>query len=86
MPAPTPAPAPSGHQMPRAQWAQKLVNPSGDRPGVHTCHLIIVGVVQILVIVVRGLAFLHLVPDGPLAWGCMAVIHRVICIAGGPNI
>lgn len=72
--------------MPRAQWAQKLVNPSGGRPGVHTSHLIIVGVVQILVIVVCGLAFLHLVPDGPLARGCMAVIHRVICVARGPNI
>lgn len=54
--------------------------------GCTTSHLIIVGVIQILVIIIRSLAFLHLVPDGPLAWGRMAVIHRIICIAGGPNV
>lgn len=42
-----------------------------------TSHLIIVGVIEVLVIVIRSLALLHLVPDSPLAGGRMAVIHGI---------
>lgn len=56
------------------------------RRGPSTTHLVIVGVIQILVVIVRSLAFLHLVPYGPLAWRCVAVIHGIIGIPGGPNV
>lgn len=55
-------------------------------PGEPTHHLIVVGVIQILVVVICSLAFLHLVPHGPLARRSMAVIHGVICIPGRPNV
>lgn len=71
--------------MPTAHWVRKLDSPLETGWGP-TSHLVIVGVVQIFIVVIRSLAFLHLVPHGPLARRCMAVIHRVICIPSRPNV
>lgn len=71
--------------MPRACWVRKLDSPLETRWGP-TSHLVVVGVVQIFIVIIRSLAFLHLVPHGPLAGRCMAVIHGVICIPGRPNV
>lgn len=47
-------------------------------------HLIIIGVIQIFIIII--LVLFHLVPNCPLSWGCMTVIHWIVGITSRPNI
>lgn len=47
-------------------------------------HLIIICVIQIFIIIV--LALFHLIPNCPLPWGCMSIIHWIIGITGRTNI
>ena len=53
------------------------------RKSIHR-HLIIICVVQIFIIII--LVLFHLVPNRPLPWGSMSVIHRIVGITSRTDI